>query len=33
MLFLLALEQLDEPERELIGRLYNDYSKKSKGFG
>ncbi len=30
MLFLLALEKLEEKERELIGRLYDDYSKKVK---
>ncbi len=30
MLFLLALETLEESERELIGRLYFDYSKKVK---
>lgn len=30
MLFLLALEELEEAERELIGRLYSDYSKRVK---
>ena len=30
MLFLLALEKLEESERELFGRLYDDYSKKVK---
>lgn len=30
MLFLLALEALEESERELLGRLYFDYSKKVK---
>ena len=30
MLFLLALEKLEDSERELIGRLYTDYSPKVK---
>ncbi len=30
MLFLLALESLEDDERELIERLYNDYSKRVK---